>query len=285
MRISSLFFGGMLLALSFVSCEEEPPSGLKFKERPLLDTTYLSAAPTAQAKQVLLIDVTGVRCNNCPRAAEKAFAIEDANPNKLQILAIYPNYGTLSKPWPNMDTLVTKDADDLVGTLGTVTNLPLGIIDNVSYNGKYLIDENSWSIVVDQQKVKNTPINLELKAKWLPDEDKGRIEIKAIANTAIPSTTKLNWVIAILEDDMVGWQSTASGVEETYKFKHVLRKLVTSAYGDPLTIGMPAGFTTEKHYYIPRVAKWKADKLSCMVWILDADTKEILQVNKVKFIP
>ncbi len=285
MRIFNLFFGGIFLALSFVSCEEEPPSGLKFKERPLLDTTYLSAVPTVQAKQVLLIDITGVRCNNCPRAAEKAFEIEEANPNKLQILAIYPNYGTLSKPWPNMDTLVTKDADDLVGTLGTVTNLPLGIIDNVSYNGKFLIDENSWSIVVDQQKVKSTPINLMLNAKWLPDEDKGRVEIKAIANASIPSSTKLNWVIAILEDDMVGWQSTANGVEETYKFKHVLRKLVTSAYGDPLTIGMPAGFTTEKHYYIPRVAKWKSDKLSCMVWILDADTKEILQVNKVKFIP
>lgn len=285
MRISNLFFGGIFFALSFVSCEEEPPSGLKFKERPLLDTTYLSAAPTAQTKQVLLIDVTGVRCNNCPRAAEKALAIEAANPNKVQILAIYPNYGSLSKPWDKNDTLVTKDADDLVGTVGTVTNLPLGIIDNVPYNGKYLIDENSWSIVVDQQKVKTTPINLELKAKWLPDEDKGRIEIKAIANTAIPSTTKLNWVIAILEDDMVGWQSLPSGVNEKYTFKHVLRKLVTSAYGDPLTLGMPAGFTTEKHYYIPRVAKWKADKLSCMVWILDADTKEVLQVNKVKFIP
>lgn len=285
MRISNLFFGGIFLALSFVSCEEEPPSGLKFKERPLLDTTYLSAAPTAQTKQVLLIDVTGVRCNNCPRAAEKALAIEAANPNKVQILAIYPNYGSLSKPWDKNDTLVTKDADDLVGTVGTVTNLPLGIIDNVPYNGKYLIDENSWSIVVDQQKVKTTPINLELKAKWLPDEDKGRIEIKAIANTAIPNTTKLNWVIAILEDDMVGWQSLPSGVNEKYTFKHVLRKLVTSAYGDPLTLGMPAGFTTEKHYYIPRVAKWKADKLSCMVWILDADTKEVLQVNKVKFIP
>lgn len=285
MRISNLFFGGIFFALSFISCEEEPPSGLKFKERPLLDTTYLSAAPTAQTKQVLLIDVTGVRCNNCPRAAEKAHAIEAANPNKVQILAIYPNYGSLSKPWDKNDTLVTKDADDLVGTVGTVTNLPLGIIDNVPYNGKYLIDENSWSIVVDQQKVKTTPINLELKAKWLPDEDKGRIEIKAIANTAIPSTTKLNWVIAILEDDMVGWQSLPSGVDEAYTFKHVLRKLVTSAYGDPLTLGMPAGFTTEKHYYIPRVAKWKADKLSCMVWILDADTKEVLQVNKVKFIP
>jgi hypothetical protein len=286
MRISTILFGGIFFALSFISCEEEPPTGLKFKERPLLDTSYLSSAPAPQTKQILLIDITGVRCNNCPRAAEKAHELEKANPGKIQLLAIYPNYKPLSNPWEGFDTLVNKDADDLVGTLGAVTNLPSGIIDNVSYNGKYFIDENSWSIVVDQQKVKTTPINIDLKATWLTDEDKGRVEIKAIANTNIPSTTKLNWVIAILEDDMVGWQSTPTGVEENYTFKHVMRKLVTSAYGDPLPqLDMPAGFTVEKHYYIPRVSKWKADKLSCMVWVLNADTKEILQVNKVKFIP
>lgn len=285
MRISTLFFGGIFFALSFISCEEEPPTGLKFKERPLLDTTYLGSAPAPQTKQILLIDVTGVRCNNCPRAAEKAIALEEANPGRIQIMAIYPNYKPLSNPWDGQDTLVIKDADDLVGTLGAVTNLPSGIIDNINYNGKYFIDENSWSIVIDQQKAKTTPINIDLKASWLPDEDKCRVEIKAIANTDIPATTKLNWVIAIMEDDMVGWQSTPTGVEENYTFKHVMRKLVTSSYGDPLTQGMQAGFTTEKHYYIPRVAKWKANKLSCLVWVFNVDTKEVLQVNKVKFIP
>lgn len=285
MRISTLFFGGIFFALSFISCEEEPPTGLKFKERPLLDTTYLGAVPAAQSKQILLIDVTGVRCNNCPRAAVKALDLEAANPDKIQIMAIYPTYKPLSNPWEGQDTLVTKDADDLVGTLGSVTNLPSGIIDNVSYNGKYFIDENSWSIVVDQQKVKTTPINIALKSTWMPAENKSRIEIKAIANTDIPNTTKLSWVIAIIEDDMVGWQSTPTGVDESYTFKHVLRKLVTSSYGDPLTQGMSAGFTTEKHYYFPVAPKWKADKLSCLVWVLNTDTKEVLQVNKAKFIP
>ena len=55
----------------FVSCEEEPPY-IKFTEKPLLDTVYMSPAPNAQAKKALVIDVTGVRCNNCPRAAKVA---------------------------------------------------------------------------------------------------------------------------------------------------------------------------------------------------------------------
>lgn len=281
MRISNFFFGGMFLAFSLMSCEEENPP-IKFTERPLLDTTYMSAVPTAQIKKVFLADVTGVRCNNCPRAAVRAADLEAANPGRIEIMAIYPTYKPLSNPWgPPYDTLNTQDADDLANSVGVVSALPSGIIDNMLYNNKRLIDENSWSVMVDGQLKNTTPINIDIYAKWLTAENKGRIEVKATANKAI--TNGVSWVIAILEDDIVGKQSTATGTDENYKFKHVLRKIVNSPLGDPLQTPMVAGFTTEKHYYIPRVAKWKPENLSCMVWVFDNTTKEILQVNKVKF--
>jgi len=281
MRISNFFFGGIFLAFSLMSCEEENPP-IKFTERPLLDTTYLSAVPTAQTKKVFLADVTGVRCNNCPRAAVRAADLEAANPGRIEIMAIYPTYKPLSNPWGDpYDTLNTQDADDLANSVGVVSTLPSGIIDNMLYNSKRLIDENSWSVIVDGQLKNTTPINIDIYAKWLTADNKGRIEVKATANKAI--TNGVSWVIAILEDDIVGKQSTATGTDDNYKFKHVLRKIVNSPLGDPLQTPMVAGFTTEKHYYIPRVAKWKPENLSCMVWVFDNTTKEILQVNKVKF--
>jgi hypothetical protein len=281
MRISNFFFGGIFLAFSLMSCEEENPP-IKFTERPLLDTTYMSAVPSAQTKKVFLADVTGVRCNNCPRAAQKAFDFEAANPGRIEIVAIYPTYKPLSNPWGDpYDTLNTQDADDLANSVGVVSALPSGIIDNMLYNGKRLIDENSWSVVLDGQLAKTSPINIDINARWLTTENKGRIEVKATANKAIANG--VSWVIAILEDDIVGKQSIATGTDENYTFKHVLRKIVNSPLGDPLQTPMVAGFTTEKHYYIPRVAKWKPENLSCMVWVFDNTTKEILQVNKVKF--
>jgi hypothetical protein len=281
MRISNFFFGGIFLAFALMSCEEENPP-IKFTERPLLDTTYLSAAPNAQTKRVFLADVTGVRCNNCPRAAQKAFDFQSANPGRIEIVAIYPTYKPLSNPWGDpYDTLNTQDADDLANSVGVVSALPSGIIDNMLYNGKRLIDENSWSVVLDGQLVKTTPINIDINARWLSADNKGRIEVKATANKAIANG--VSWVIAILEDDIVGKQSNATGYDEKYKFKHVLRKIVNSPMGDPLQTPMVAGFTTERHYYIPSVAKWKPEHLSCMVWVFDNTTKEILQVSSAKF--
>jgi hypothetical protein len=165
--------------------------------------------------------------------------------------------------------------------MGVVNYLPLGIIDNISYNGKRMIDENSWPVIFDAQKIKSTPINIDINARWLSADNKGRIEVKATANKAIANGVSV--VIAILEDDIVGKQKNMTGYDEKYKFKHVLRKIVNSPMGDPLQTPMIAGFTTERHYYIPRVAKWKPEHLSCMVWVFDNTTKEILQVSNAKF--
>ena len=58
----------------FSACEEVPPA-IDFSEPvvPSKDSTYtVSTEPPAQHKAVLIEDITGVRCINCPDAALKA---------------------------------------------------------------------------------------------------------------------------------------------------------------------------------------------------------------------
>ncbi len=272
------------LALWFVSCEEEPPP-IKFTEKPLLDTIYVSSVPNAQTKKVLLFDVTGVRCNNCPRAAELAKSIAADNPNRVEILALYPNAGSLTFPWDGHDTLNTTDADQLIGT--KPSSLPKGMVDNIIYNGSVLIDELAWGAAVNQQLQKTTPINIEIKTSWLNSEDKARLQVKAIANKATNLNT--NWIFAVFEDDIIGKQSDSrlsTGYDDFYKHNHVLRQVVGSPFGDPVFTGSTnAGLTREKHVFIPRIKKWNADNLHIMVWVMDADTKEILHVESAKLKP
>ena len=64
----------------------------------------------------------------------------------------------------------------------------------------------------------------------------------------------------------------------------MLRKVIGSPFGDALKTGtMAAGFTTEKHYYITPVSKWKPQNLHCVVWVMNNDTKEVLQTVDSKF--
>ncbi len=287
--ISSSFFATVLsvVFLLFASCEEEPPA-IRSNEKPLLDTTYTSAPPSPQTKKVLLIDITGVRCSNCPRAAETAKSISNSNPGRVEVLAVYPHIGSgvLTNPWDGNDTLVLAEAIDLL--VAKPTTLPRGMIDNIEFNGNKIIDELNWSTAVANQLSKSTPVNLDITTQWLTSDDKARIQIKAIANQA--TSRKLSWVICIMEDKIVGKQSDSrlsGGVAEEYEFEHVLRQVITSTSGDIIA---DQGFTSpgqtrEKHYFVPRKSKWKKENLKCIVWVMDSDTKEVLTVTSAKLVP
>jgi hypothetical protein len=130
--------------------------------------------------------------------------------------------------------------------------------------------------------------NLELRTEWQADEDRGRLEIKATANTDLSSN--YSWVVGILESHIIGKQSDVDapgGYTDEYEHDHVLRAVQGSALGDAMTIpaglNPVAGITVEKHLYVPRRYNWKAENLSALVWIIDKSTGTIVQVAHAEF--
>ena len=57
--------------LFLVSCEEEPPGINYTPTKVAFEETYIDASnvPTPQLREVLVEDISGVRCVNCPDAA------------------------------------------------------------------------------------------------------------------------------------------------------------------------------------------------------------------------
>jgi hypothetical protein len=86
-----------------IGCNETPPI-IDFSEKnsDLLDTTYIvSPIPSSVSTMIFVEDLTGVRCSNCPKAAEKIKEIKVANPGNVVAIGAYP--GTLKNfmdPWP-----------------------------------------------------------------------------------------------------------------------------------------------------------------------------------------
>ena len=273
----------------FVSCEEEPPY-IKFTEKPLLDTVYMSPAPNAQAKRALVIDVTGVRCNNCPRAAKVAKDLVNQYAGRVEAVALYASSpASLTRPWPGFDTLSNEDATQIINSLGSVISLPIGSVNYApDGSGNRLVSSTSWPLMVQDELAKPSIWNLELRTEWQADEDRGRLEIKATANTDLSSN--YSWVVGILESHIIGKQSdidAPGGYTDEYEHDHVLRAVKGSALGDAMTIpaglNAVAGITVEKHMYVPRRTNWKAENLSALVWIIDNSTGNIVQVAHADF--
>lgn len=272
-------------ALFFASCEEEPPA-VRFTEpeKPLLDTTYLETAPAAQDKNVLLFDITGVRCNNCPDAAAIARKIADTlHPGRVVVVALYPTSISpiLTKPWDGYDTMNNADAEALTGNLGTVPSLPIGCVDQIKVSNNYYLDRGTWVGHVDNQIIKSTPVNIDINTSWDAGNNRGRLEAKVVFTQTLSSEHLI--FIGVTESGVVGKQSdqTAkpSGYREDYVHNHALRKLYTATTGDSLSAPLVPGRVFEKHYYVTPRYNWNPDNLDVVVWVVNADTKEVLQVE------
>ncbi|MBL7813333.1 MAG: Omp28-related outer membrane protein [Bacteroidetes bacterium] len=277
-------------ALILSSCEEEAP-GVIFTEpeKPLLDTSYMtSSIPAVEPKRIMLFDITGVRCNNCPKAAKAAENIVAANPGRVQVIALYPNTtgGPLITPWAGTDTMASADAEALVTANGSISSLPTGMVDQAVFGSSRFMPFTNWAGAVTGRLSLTTPVQIDLKSNWLSAQNRGRLEVKATYATA--QTNKHLIFIGITESDRIGIQSdqdTAGGIRYGYPHSHILRKLLTSTTGDTLSNTLVAGRVFEKHYYVTPRYNWWPDNLHAQVWIVDAVTKEVLHAEEVKLKP
>ncbi len=52
-------------------------------------------------------------------------------------------------------------------------------------------------------------------------------------------------------------------------------------WADVNTAAVSAGYVREKHFYLSPKAKWNAANCDVVVWVYNADSKEVVQVEKV----
>ena len=124
----------MLLRISraMASCKEKGPlidfSGIVAK-----DTTYMTAPPaTAQLRNVLLEEFTGIKCVNCPEGHTAVAALEQANQGHLIPIAIHPKNNPLSDNLPLISPIDFRTDDGTaIGAViySTPTAFPSGGVD------------------------------------------------------------------------------------------------------------------------------------------------------------
>jgi hypothetical protein len=280
------FFQVLTISLFvLVACKEIPPYIDYTVPAPSKDTSYIATAvPAAQHKAVLIEDITGVRCNNCPQAAQQALAIQTAKTeDSVVVMALYSaDYNSfLTAPWGSpFPDLNAAYSSQLLSQLGSPLGLPSGFVDrakNGSQTVKYT-PYTSWSNYVNQRLKLSTPVNIEL-SKTLSGRNLA-LKMKLVYTSAV--SVKHKYALYLTESGIVSKQATASTYDDNYVHNHVLRYAFGNAVGNDLNQTLVAGRTFEKiiDYTVP--VDYDVTKCHIVCVVIDDATDEVINVRELK---
>jgi len=273
----------VLALLSFVllnACEEVPPVidfSTPYKTK---DTTYVvSPAPPAQHKAVLIEDITGVRCINCPQAAAKAEEIIiEKSEDSVVVIALYSNHlPQFTTPWDGFPLLNSTIANTIVDFYGVPSGLPNGYIDRHIFSPSTVRFNayTTWKNLVNQRLKASTPVNISMTSSVTGR--KATVKLKLAYNTDASSSTH-KYALYITESGIVSKQTGAS---DTYVHNHALRY----AFGNPLGIALDAPlvsgrvFEKELDYTVP--SDYNIDNCHLVCVVTDANTGDVVNVRTI----
>ncbi len=283
---NSILFASLIAIASLSSCDKitEP----RVKQTQVVGSQFVTKtnALVAHFKKVLLEDYTGHTCGNCPAAADVAHQLAVKYGDSLVVLAVHAGFFSKVKLPEYPASYTTTAGNDWDATfIGNAGN-PNGMTNRKNYAGNGVVNkETKWPTTVslalkDPMVVR---INLETKYDTVVRSLSTNINAKFLSNYS--NGTKLSAVL--MEDGIIGAQTdyrVSPDLVEEYEFEHMLRKSLNDSWGVVLK-DTPIAANDSVLVSYPNVgleAAFNDKKVSLVVFVYDATTKEVLQVEKLK---
>lgn len=254
---------------------------------------------TMDFRKVMVEDYTGHTCGNCPRAAENATTIINMFGDSAVVIAIHA--GTQFAPPAPPDypedfrTSAGTAWDNFFGM--SAAGLPKGCVNRSQI--PYPQPRTTWSVTAGN--LLNNPQDAKMLVTTTLDTTKMLVNISVKTTFLKAYSSNINLCVVITEDSIVAPQkdySPPAGVlvvngdeRPDYEFEHMLRASVNGAWGDLVKAAPAINDTITKFYncyqlnpwpVIPSKPKYNLKHTSVVVFIYDVNTKEIIQVEKVK---
>lgn len=290
MKRVALIAASAIIVLS--ACTEKGPL-INFGSNKATDTTYLTTPETPQSHNVLAEEFTGGACPNCPDGHEKMSAIEAANPDRVNIMAIHFIDAHNGTSFPALgaayDFRTQAGTDIATGFYGGISALPCLGVDRITYNSsKQNISRSTWGTEVTSQLAIPNTINMYATCNYNSTNREAAIQVK-VAYTALDTNAEF-LTIAIVEDSLFDLQDDSrvghGPVDTNYLFNHILRGVITATTGDPIPIGYTQkqpGLVSIRNYYYTLKSDWNPKHCKVVAFVFNSE--KVMQSVQVNVIP
>ena len=225
-------------------------------------------------RKILLVEFSGVKCNNCPIAAEEGHKLQHLYGEKLVIVEMHPASNALTNGGKNYD-YTCPEADEYYKTWG-LSILPAGVINMTTSNGSYHVPYQEWGAVYQQAARKISPIEIEQQVEI---DDNNNLLIDAEIQNLYQDELNLKCIVWLTEDSIVGAQVLPDGSKtEEYQRNHLMRGAITQTWGEAITLAPNNSVSVKWNYTLPENVVAKNCNIICIV----LKDNEAIQVNEYK---
>ncbi|MCB0767050.1 MAG: Omp28-related outer membrane protein [Flavobacteriales bacterium] len=287
MRITKLLLALGVVASTFQACDyvddPTPPNA----------NNGNGGGDTSEAvvRKVLLEDITGHRCNNCPRAARIAQDLQDDLFGENLIL-VGVHAGSFAAPYaPIGDGIYDSDHRTPAGTTYQqafqVFFFPAGLISRRPFDNSVVVSEGSWGAAVAEIAGEPSAFDLEITDITVQgDALSAQVRLSFVEDVQGDH----NLVVYLVEDHVVDWQLDAEASPPDvpdYDHRHMLRANLNGTWGEPVVTGSAAAGDTVT-VDIPAYSldpAWNTANFYLVAWVYDTGSEEVMQAEERKFQP
>lgn len=278
--ILALLFG--LGTLVWTACDKVKDGEMRELQQVVLPYDPDEDAPIIDSiTYVVLEDFTGVRCVNCPKAAVIAHTLQAQYKSQLILVELHPAKSGLTIPYTGDSNLRSDIAQTYFETWNS-PSLPAGLVSRRQTN---TLDKDDWTEAVATVAAEKPVATVDSVRARLTGTTIS-VEASGYFRQDYEATAAINMIVMVLEDGfLVRQEGDADSKEQhNYAHDHVLRTAIDGAWGvEVLAAGAKTAGTEFRHTCTTALdAAWKADKLSVVVLLTNAETREILNAAKVK---
>ena len=262
----------MLLSLIFITACQETMIVIPEIQVPVTDRT------------VLIEDLTGVQCPNCPRGTAEIERILSVYGDKVNVVAIH---GVLQAD-PLKESKYdfrNKFAEDLENFFAGFLGKPSASVNRTLFEGENelaTISVELWAKYVQEILEKENELTLLLDKNY--DATTRRLDLEATILPLINQTGNYRVSVYVTESEIEDVQEGVGVIIEDYEHNHVLRHMLTKFDGDNLGTELKEGDNIKKNYTYTIPDEFNDEHIEVVVSIHrnEANDKSIIQSAAVK---
>lgn len=201
-------------------------------------------------RRVLIEEITGVSCPNCPAGAATIEAFKETFPGRVVSVA-YHSPPFLVSPLSGSEYDFARDeAQSIDQFIGESVGKPSAAVNRTTFDGQnrtWLGTIDSWAEFVRAELERPTLFGLEIENEY--NEDTREVNITVTATPQQNAVGNYFISVMILESHIIDAQLDQTTEIEDYEHNHVFHKLITqSISGDPFATNLTADSDIVKTY-------------------------------------